>query len=58
MKPIPLSGLDMLTTIWMKSFNVDKEDGVKLAYLLIDEIKENAERGMSQQPRRCPKDNM
>ena len=47
LRPAPLSGMDMLTTIWMKSFNVDKEDGVKLVYDLIEEIKENAEKGMS-----------
>ena len=47
LKPAPLSGLDMLTTIWMKSFNVDKEEGVNLVYQLSGEVREIAEKGIS-----------
>ncbi|WP_340140011.1 2-hydroxyacyl-CoA dehydratase family protein [Desulfofarcimen acetoxidans] len=47
LNPAPLTGLDMLTAIWMKGFNVEKEDGIKLLYQLVKEIKENAEKGIS-----------
>jgi len=45
--PAPLSGLDMLTAIWMKGFNVDKEDGIQLINQLADEVREIAKKGLS-----------
>lgn len=45
--PAPLTGLDMLTAIWMKGFNVDKEDGIKLINQLTDEVREITEQGLS-----------
>ncbi len=45
--PAPLSGLDMITAIWMKGFNVDKEDGISLINQLTDEIEDIAGKGFS-----------
>ncbi|MBP7332547.1 MAG: R-phenyllactate dehydratase beta subunit [Firmicutes bacterium ADurb.Bin373] len=45
--PAPLAGLDMLTAIWMKGFNVDKEDGINQINQLIGEIEEIAASGQS-----------
>ncbi|NPV74007.1 MAG: 2-hydroxyacyl-CoA dehydratase [Pelotomaculum sp.] len=45
--PAPLTGLDMLTAIWMKGFNVDKEDGIELINQLADEVREMAQKGLS-----------
>ncbi len=45
--PAPLTGLDMITAIWMKGFNIDKEDGINLINNLADEIEEIARQGFS-----------
>lgn len=45
--PAPLTGLDMLTTIFVKGFNVDKEEGTGLIEQLSDEVRLMTERGMS-----------
>jgi benzoyl-CoA reductase/2-hydroxyglutaryl-CoA dehydratase subunit BcrC/BadD/HgdB len=45
--PAPLTGLDMLTAIWIKGFNVDKEDGIKLINQLVNEVREIARQGLS-----------
>ncbi|MEG6616578.1 double-cubane-cluster-containing anaerobic reductase [Peptococcaceae bacterium 1198_IL3148] len=47
LKPSPISGIDMLTAIWMKGFNVDKEQGIKLINELTSEIMELVEKGQS-----------
>ncbi|OPX90866.1 MAG: R-phenyllactate dehydratase beta subunit [Pelotomaculum sp. PtaB.Bin104] len=45
--PAPLTGLDMLAAIWMKGFNVEKENGINLVSQLIDEIQEIADKRQS-----------
>jgi benzoyl-CoA reductase/2-hydroxyglutaryl-CoA dehydratase subunit BcrC/BadD/HgdB len=45
--PAPLTGHDMLTAIWMKGFNVDKEEGIELINQLTDEVRNIAEKGLS-----------
>lgn len=45
--PAPLTGLDMLTAIWMKGFNVDKGDGIKLINQLTHEVREITGQGFS-----------
>jgi len=38
--PAPLSGLDMLTALWMKGFNVDVEEGIELIDQLAEEVED------------------
>ncbi|KAF1084169.1 R-phenyllactate dehydratase beta subunit [Sporotomaculum syntrophicum] len=45
--PAPLSGLDMLTTLWMKGFNVDVEEGIELINQLAEEVEEIVRLGAS-----------
>ncbi|NPV27667.1 MAG: 2-hydroxyacyl-CoA dehydratase [Firmicutes bacterium] len=40
LRPAPLSGRDLLLALWMKGFNVNKEDGIALIRQLIAEVKE------------------
>lgn len=53
--PAPLSGLDMLTAIWMKGFNVDKEEGIQLVNQLADEVKMISEKGISPFAKETPR---
>lgn len=55
--PAPLTGLDMLTAIHIKEFNMDKEgeEGIKLAEQLIDEAREIAAKGLSPFPKGTPR---
>lgn len=46
-RPAPLTGLDMITAISMKGFNVDMEDGINLINQLTDEVEEIARQGYS-----------
>ena len=45
--PAPMTGLDMLTTIFVKGFNVDKEEGTALINQLAEEVRDIAARGIS-----------
>jgi len=45
--PAPLSGLDMLTSLWMKGFNVDVEQGIELIDQLVEEVEEIISQGAS-----------
>lgn len=45
--PAPLTGLDMLTSLWMKGFNVDVEEGIELINQLTREVEEIARQGKS-----------
>ena len=45
--PAPLSGMDMLTSLWMKGFNVDVEEGIELISQLADEVEEIVRQGAS-----------
>ena len=45
-KPALLSGRDMLSSQWLKGFNVDKEAGIDLVERLIAELKERKEKGI------------
>jgi benzoyl-CoA reductase/2-hydroxyglutaryl-CoA dehydratase subunit BcrC/BadD/HgdB len=53
--PAPLSGIDMLTAIWMKGFNVDKEEGIQLVNQLTDEVKAMADKGVSPFTKETPR---
>lgn len=53
--PAPLTGLDMLTTIFVKGFNVDKEEGTGLINQLTEEVKNIAARGISPFARGTPR---
>lgn len=46
-KPAPLSGLDMLTALWMKGFNIEKEKGIAMIQELISETKTLIKEGKS-----------
>lgn len=39
-KPAPLTGLELVTTLWLKGFNIQKEKGIKMVEELIAEVKE------------------
>ena len=43
--PAPMTGLDLLTTIFVKGFNVDKEEGTGLINQLAEEVRDIAGRG-------------
>jgi len=45
--PAPVSGLDLLTVSFMKDFNVDKSEGIKLIKQLTGEVKEVIRQGGS-----------
>lgn len=45
-KPAPLSSMDMMTAQWLKGFNVDRENGIKLIEDLIEEVEERIENGI------------
>jgi len=45
--PAPLSGLDMLTSLWMKGFNVDVEQGIELIDQLVEEVEDIVRQGAS-----------
>jgi len=45
--PAPLSGVDLLTAIFMKGFNVNKQEGIGLVRQLINEVKDIASKGLS-----------
>ena len=45
--PAPMTGLDMLTTIFVKGFNVDKEEGTGLINQLAEEVRNIAAQGVS-----------
>lgn len=45
--PAPLTGMDMLTAIWVRGFNVDKEEGIGLIEQLTEEIRDIAGQGIS-----------
>ena len=53
--PAPLSGLDLMTALWVKDFNADKEDGIELVNGLIEEVAEIAGSGTSPFPRGTPR---
>lgn len=46
-KPSPVTGVDLLVSVWTKGFNINKEDGIKLVEDLTAEIEETAARGLS-----------
>lgn len=45
--PAPLSGLNMLTAVYLKSFNVDYEEGISIVNQLADEVEELIRREVS-----------
>ncbi|NMA52025.1 MAG: 2-hydroxyacyl-CoA dehydratase [Peptococcaceae bacterium] len=45
--PAPLSGLDLMTATWLRSFSADKAEGVEMLEQLIDEVQEIADKGLS-----------
>lgn len=45
--PAPLPGVDLLTATWLRSFSVDKAEGIELVEQLIEEIREIADKGLS-----------
>ncbi len=45
--PAPLTGLNMLTAVYLKSFNVDYEEGIGLVHQLADEVEELIRQGLS-----------
>lgn len=47
LNPAPLTGMDMLTTIFVKGFNVDKEEGTGLINQLAEEVRNNVTQGVS-----------
>jgi benzoyl-CoA reductase/2-hydroxyglutaryl-CoA dehydratase subunit BcrC/BadD/HgdB len=47
LNPAPMTGLDMLTTIFVKGFNVDKEEGTGLINQLAEEVRNIAAQGIS-----------
>ncbi len=46
-KPSPVTGVDLLVSVWTKGFNINKEDGIKLVEDLTAEIEELAAQGSS-----------
>lgn len=46
-KPAPLSGKDMMMAQWLKGFNVDKEQGIRLMEDLTKEVRSMVEKGES-----------
>lgn len=53
--PAPLSGLDMMTAQWLKGFNVDRENGIKLIEDLIEEVEERMENGIFAYEKSAPR---
>ncbi len=45
--PAPLTGMDMLTALWMKSFNVDVDEGIELINQLVKEVEDIVRQGAS-----------
>ncbi len=45
-RPAPLTGLELLTAIWLKGFNIQKEKGIKMVEDLIAEVKELMAQGI------------
>ncbi len=45
--PAPLTGMDMLTALWMKSFNVDVDEGIELIDQLVKEVEDIVRQGAS-----------
>lgn len=54
-KPAPLSGMDMMTAQWLKGFNVDRENGIKLIEELIEEVEERIEKGIFAYEKSAPR---
>lgn len=46
-KPSPVTGVDLLVSVWTKGFNINKEDGIKLVEDLTAEIEEISAKGIS-----------
>lgn len=46
-KPSPITGVDLLVSVWTKGFNVNKEEGIKLVEDLAAEVEAMAARGES-----------
>ncbi len=46
-KPSPVTGVDLLVSVWTKGFNINKEDGIKLVEDLTAEIEELTAQGSS-----------
>lgn len=46
-KPSPVTGVDLLISVWTKGFNINKEDGIKLVEDLTAEIEEMSAQGIS-----------
>jgi len=45
--PAPLTGMDMLTALWMKGFNVDVDESMELINQLVGEIEDIVRQGAS-----------
>lgn len=54
-KPAPLSGMDMMTAQWLKGFNVDRENGIKLIEDLIEEVEARIEKGIFAYEKKAPR---
>ncbi|ABO49812.1 2-hydroxyglutaryl-CoA dehydratase, D-component [Desulforamulus reducens MI-1] len=46
-KPAPITGVDLLVSVWTKGFNINKEDGITLVEQLTAEIEELTAKGIS-----------
>lgn len=53
--PAPLSGVDMMKAQWLKGFNVDRENGIKLIEDLIEEVEERMENGIFAYEKSAPR---
>ncbi|SDZ08089.1 double-cubane-cluster-containing anaerobic reductase [Tindallia californiensis] len=40
-KPAPMTGLDMMKAQWIKGFNIEKEEGIRLMEDLLEEVESN-----------------
>lgn len=40
-KPAPMTGMDMMKAQWIKGFNIEKEEGIRLMEALLEEVESN-----------------
>ncbi|GAB6181610.1 double-cubane-cluster-containing anaerobic reductase [Desulfotomaculum defluvii] len=54
-KPSPITGVDLLVSVWTKGFNINKEDGISLVEQLTAEIEELTANGISPFTKETPR---
>ncbi|MEG6520690.1 double-cubane-cluster-containing anaerobic reductase [Desulfotomaculum sp. 1211_IL3151] len=54
-KPSPITGVDLLVSVWTKGFNINKEDGIALVEQLTAEIEELTAQGLSPFTKETPR---